>query len=100
MNKYSASLFDTEDGECWKCGYRGATARHECFYGKGTRDKAKKYGLWVCLCPRCHAWVHSNPESGLDAELKAKARQLFINKYPDKNFRDIFIIGKEKDWEE
>ena len=100
MTKYGPSLFDTVDGECWKCGYCGDTARHECYYGRGTRDKAKKYGLWVCLCPRCHAWVHADPNNGLDAELKAEAKRLFNRAYPDKDFERVFIIGAEKNWEE
>lgn len=100
MTKYSPSLFDTEDGVCWKCRYRGDTARHECYYGRGTRDKAKKYGLWVCLCPRCHAWVHADPNNGLDAELKAAAKALFCARSNEKRFVDIFIKGTEKDWED
>lgn len=100
MNKYNPSLFDTEDGECWKCGYRGSTARHEVFYGRGTRDKSKKYGLWLCLCPRCHAWVHDDPGAGLDEELKKAARDLFEKHYPEKDFIKIFIKGTEKRWED
>lgn len=100
MKKYKPSLFDTEDGACWKCGFSGETARHECYYGRGTRDKSKVYGLWCCLCPRCHAQVHADPNSGLDLELKAEARRLFEAAYPDKDFVKIFITGAEKSWEE
>ena len=100
MNKYSPSLFDTEDSICWKCGYVGDTVRHEAYCGRGTRDKSKKYGLWVCLCPRCHSMVHKSPGEGLDKELRDKGRLLFENAYPEKDFIKIFVRGAEKNWED
>lgn len=100
MTKYDPSLFDTEDGVCWKCGYRGDTARHEVYYGVGRRDKSKKYGLWLCLCPRCHMSIHRNPSIGLDRELRKTARELFCAKYSEKRFIEVFMLGIEKSWED
>lgn len=98
-NGYNASLFDTEDGECWKCHAVCDTARHEVYYGTGTREQSKKAGLWVCLCPRCHAMVHSNPNDGLDAELKEIARKIYLRHHTEVEFRARFISGYVKGWE-
>lgn len=56
-NGYAPTILDSERGECFLCGRRGETARHEVFHGP-YRQKSKAFGLWVYLCPECHSAIH------------------------------------------
>lgn len=76
-NGYNDSLFETEDGTCYLCGYVGDTARHEILHGPN-RTNSKRYGCWICLCPKCHIEVHRE-DNGKYLFLKEAAEQLFIN---------------------
>ena len=58
-NGYNASIMTTEPGECYICGFHRETARHEIFNGPDRR-LSKKYGLWVDVCPACHARIHAD----------------------------------------
>jgi len=58
-NGYAPSIVPAVDRCCW-CGRQGDLARHEVFGGSGRREKSKRLGLWVCLCPVCHEIVHAN----------------------------------------
>ena len=87
-NGYNKSLFDTEDGECYICGFVGDTARHEVIYGTGNRAQSKKYGLWVALCPRCHQRVHANQKEY--EWLKEKAYNLFCEEHSREFFYKIY----------
>lgn len=98
-SKYSPSLFDTEDGECYKCHAVCDTARHEVYYGRGVRSQSKEHGMWVCLCPRCHALVHQMPNMGFDEELKAEGRTLYLKSHTEQEFISRFITGNVKGWE-
>lgn len=69
-NNYNDSVFDTEYGRCFYCGKYGDTARHEVFYGNANRNKAKRFGYWVNICPDCHREVHKYPNDGIDRFLK------------------------------
>ncbi len=94
-NGYNESLFTTENGVCFLCnrdfGY-GNTARHEVFYGISNRDIAKKEGLWVYLCPDCHAKCHhKEPE---DLELKEEGQMLWENVNGGDRKRFIELFGK------
>ena len=64
-NGYAPSIVDyygTTIKRCYKCHWRGDLARHEIFNG-ANRQKSKAYGLWVLLCPRCHADLHDHPSN-------------------------------------
>ena len=74
-NGYNKSLFETEDGVCYMCGYHGDTARHEILHG-ANRQNSKKYGLWINVCPRCHREIHAN-DNGEYIYLKEAAQALF-----------------------
>lgn len=58
-NGYLPSIIPAIDGCCW-CGRGGDLVRHEIFGGTGRRNKSKRLGLWVYLCPDCHKTVHEN----------------------------------------
>lgn len=74
-NGYNPSLFETEDGTCYLCGYVGDTARHEIWHGPN-RERAKQDGLWLALCPRCHGKVHAE-DNGKYKFLKEAAQALW-----------------------
>lgn len=82
-NGYVRSVVQLEGTECYLCGYQGDTARHEVFYGEGRREKSKRQGLWVHLCPRCHQYgpgaVHRNRAA--DLRLKRMAQQAAMAAY-------------------
>ena len=99
-NGYNKSIMATTAGECYLCGYEGETARHEVFYGTGARALSKHYGLWVNLCPRCHAEVHADPESEKAVTLDTDARAAFMAQgHSLAEFTRIFVIGNIKHWE-
>lgn len=74
-NGYNPSLFETEDGTCYLCGFVGDTARHEVLHGPN-RENSKKHGLWICVCPRCHDDIHRE-DNGLFLWLKEAAQELW-----------------------
>lgn len=53
--------FPPKDPDVWGyCPAFGANlARHEIF-GGSRREKSKRLGLWVWLCPTCHAEIHAS----------------------------------------
>ena len=60
-NGYAPTLFPCEDGTCYRCHNTVQTARHE-IYGGALRSKSKQFGLWINVCPQCHAAVHDSGE--------------------------------------
>ena len=99
-NGYAPSIMATTAGECYLCPYVGDTARHEVFYGTGTRALSKRYGLWVNLCPRCHAEVHADPEGEKAVTLDTDARAAFMAEgHSEAEFIRIFVTGNIKWWE-
>lgn len=59
-NGYEKSVLQTKDGECYLCGKLGPTERHEVFPA-AMRDKSKRTGAWVALCPYCHRMAPWSP---------------------------------------
>lgn len=78
-NGYGRSLFPTEDGTCYLCGYVGDTARHEIIHGS-RRKNAKLYGLWIAVCPKCHTAIHAE-DNGTYKYLKSQAQLRFMLEY-------------------
>lgn len=99
-NGYNDSIINGfEDGVCYLCGRTG-TARHEIFYGTGTRDLSKRYGLWVCLCPKCHELVHADRQGDRARMLEAVAETAFERAgHTREGFIRIFVKGDVKHWE-
>ena len=56
-NGYAPSLFPHKSFRCFSCGRFVETARHEIF-GGSRRSASKALGLWVNVCPACHAAIH------------------------------------------
>ena len=76
-NGYGKSLFPgNEDGTCYICGYVGDTARHEIIHGS-RRTYAKRFGLWISVCPRCHTLIHQG-DNGDYLYLKSEAQLRFM----------------------
>lgn len=84
------------DKECFVCKSTFGLENHHCIYGHGLRPLADKYGLTVWLCARHHRGdgagnkfaVHTNKI--LDQKIKQTAQRAFAQRYPDKDFREIF----------
>lgn len=82
--------------ECYICGTKNNLERHHVIHGHGLRPLADKYGLTVWLCQGHHRGdmngngfaVHFN--SGMDLRLKRIAQRAFCERYPDKDFLEIF----------
>lgn len=99
-NGYNDSIMATTAGVCYLCGRNCATARHEVFYGTGTRALSKRYGLWINICPDCHEFLHANPESKKAEQVRDEARDAFIAEgHTPAEFTRIFITGNIKWWE-
>lgn len=91
-------LQDYKGGECYLCSllydndFPQQTEEHHIFYGGGNRKLSEHYGLKVKLCIAHHREgpeaVHRNKRN---RELLCRiAQRKFEEKYPDKNFREIF----------
>ena len=99
-NGYNKSILPTTEGVCFLCGKYCETARHEVFEGNGTRSFSKRYGLWVNICPECHARVHEHPEWKKAVQLKEDGRTAFLNEgHTQSEFIRIFVNGNIKWWE-
>lgn len=100
-NGYRPSIIATEDGVCMLCGLCTSTARHEIFYGTGERALSKKYGLWVNLCPRCHARVHADKQGEANKALQKIAISAWLRHGGTlSDFKRLFHNGNVKHWEE
>ena len=80
----------TINGSEW-CFLCGSTAHdpHEG-YGGRNRQLSIKYGLVVALCRTCHRFVHNNPKSPQDLEIKELCRNKFESENPDLDFIEVF----------
>ena len=72
-NGYNESLLPSNG--CYICGIGGDLARHEVFEGINRR-KSKADGMWVTLCPECHARVHQFPKDHM--WLKKRAQKIYM----------------------
>ena len=90
-NGYVPSILNVNDSECFVCGKGGDLARHEVFFGTAYRQKSKAFGLWVNVCPECHAAIHDRKNS-LDRELKetAQAKAMLHYGWSFEQFRERF----------
>lgn len=58
-NGYAPTIMAHKTLKCYRCEQYRETVRHEIF-GGALRSKSKKYGLWVNVCPACHAKIHGS----------------------------------------
>lgn len=90
-NGYAPSIMGCDDSECFICGWKGDTVRHEVFYGTANRKLSKKWGCWVTLCVPCHQSIHTNPECKyVDQSLKQTVYEVFCRKHGKETFRKVF----------
>ncbi len=63
--------------------------RHEVFHGP-FRQKAKRYGLWINVCPDCHAGIHHN--GATDRRLKewAQRHAMMVYNWTKRDFIERF----------
>lgn len=79
-NGYAASVVQKEDDRCILCGTQtGPFPRHEIFHG-ANRQKSKRLGLWVWLCPDCHMRVH-HMDASMDRRLKKLGQTVAMEHY-------------------
>ena len=71
-SSYAPSILGAYDF-CYICYKGGDLVRHEVFHG-ALRQKAKRYGLWINVCPACHAKIHFT-DGKLDRLLKENAQR-------------------------
>lgn len=80
-NGYAPSLWPQK--ACFICQKYGSLyvplQRHEVFHGP-YRQKSKRFGLWVTLCPECHINVH-HADPSLDRWLKRVGQKQAMTHY-------------------
>ena len=76
-NGYAPSVVQYDLTKCAICGTSGIRLqRHEPFNG-ANRQKSKRLGLWVVLCPFCHDLCHKYPkEYGSTMRREAQSRAM------------------------
>ena len=77
-NGYAPSILGAYDC-CFVCYRKGDLARHEVIHG-AFRERSKKYGLWVNVCPECHNKIHFT-DGKLDRLLKENAQRQAMRVY-------------------
>ena len=77
-NGYAPSIMGN-DNRCFICSRTGPLQRHEVFHG-AFRNKSKRYGLWISVCPACHHRIH-NSDGVLDKRLKAAGQREAMTVY-------------------
>lgn len=75
---------------CFVCYKQGDLARHEVFHG-AFRERSKKYGLWINVCPECHNKIHFT-DGQLDRALKKHAQRqaMLVYNWTEADFRKKF----------
>lgn len=90
------SVLTDDLGRCYVTGSSHA-AVHHVFPGTGRRKLCEKYGFIVPLEPALHNMsdisVHSNPNKGLDLQLKKKCQEYFEVHYGSRR-EFIRIFGR------
>lgn len=92
QNDYNPSIL--HDGNCTLCGKLYPVVRHEVFYGNGKRQKCKRLGLWVTLCPQCHTLgenaIHNNHREDLKLKAWAQKKAMKYYRWDEDTFRREF----------
>lgn len=89
-NGYNPSIIQRCDvSECFLCGVPFPLQRHEIF-GAANRGKSKQDGLWICVCPICHAEIHSQPRKWMPLKAEAQAVWCLKNGKTADEFRERY----------
>lgn len=92
-NGYAPSIVQPETEEyphCWNClRATGKLDRHEVF-GGARRSKSKRLGLWVLLCPACHAKAHGCRDTREPLQALAQARAMQAYGWTENDFIQEF----------
>lgn len=105
-NGYAPSIVQADAGErCWLCGENGARNglnRHEIFGGRGRREKSKRLGLWLTLCPSCHQTspLSAHQNANTRAVLHAAGQRAAMEHYDWTTERFIAEFGRNYIMEE
>lgn len=79
-NGYAESIFAKRQDVCAICNRSDRVMhRHEVFHGSN-REKSKQYGLWVCVCYKCHHNLHQHDNS-IDRALKQVMQRCAQERY-------------------
>lgn len=94
-NGYAPSIV-YEGGYCFCCmmdesAFGANLVRHEAFGGPN-RQKSKRLGLWVNLCPRCHSEIHGDARKANALRQIMQADAMHQYKWSKEDF--IREIGK------
>lgn len=95
MSEYGPQIVPG-DGYCQYCGRNGHLQRHEVYHG-AFRDKSKRLGAWVELCPDCHEKLH-HKDASIDMALKIWMQPNVVAKYGWSTERFILEFGKNYEW--
>lgn len=92
-NGYAPSIVN--DGDFCFCCLKGGSAfganlaRHEIF-GGSRREKSKRLGLWVLLCPRCHEAMHTDARRGKALKSLGQMQAMQYYGWTTDKVREIF----------
>lgn len=96
MKRKLKSVLTDDLGHCYVTG-SNTVAIHHVFPGTGRRKLCDKYGFIVPLEPALHnmssASVHSNPNTGLDLQLKQECQRYYEENYGSRE-KFIKVFGK------
>lgn len=90
VNRYSILTDDV--AHCYVCGASNGIELHEIYFGSN-RNNSIKWGLVVPLCREHHRGtegVHGSKGAGLNRSLKKTGQEAFQERYPWKDFLEIF----------
>ena len=81
-----------KDRECYLCSSTLNLEKHHCLHGRGVRQLADRWGLWVWLCPMHHRHskygVHGNKD--LDLWFKQLAQNCFEIVWGHDRWMEVF----------
>ena len=92
-NGYAPSIVQSDTSICYNCKRGGDVARHELFHDDMSgrlRDKSKRYGLWVGLCPVCHGYYHTYSQIYKPTQKIAQQRAMDLYGWSIGGFRKEF----------
>lgn len=74
---------------CAECGSRFNVEKHHCIHGRGLKQLAEKFGLFIGLCHTCHMRLHDKDHK-MDRHYQHMAMVAFEREYPQLDFLKIF----------